>query len=568
MIEILPDWLSSQIAASEIIERPESVVKELLENSLDAGAKNIKIKVEGGGLDLIFVEDNGVGIPADQVETALMRFATSKIKSLDDLSMLRTYGFRGEGLYAISQLSRLSICSRHLANDLGREIVYDFGKKVKDDIVSCSVGTSVLVKDLFENAPARKKFQAEANTENKRIKELVKPYLLANKDVQITLSIDGKVEIFQNSTNRVIEFFGDKLAYFSNDRGFIQIEGYIGLKSLGAKGNFYILVNRRPVQDSLVLKAVKESLTTLVKSDKDLCGYISLNIDPSLIDCNVHPRKLMVRFLSPSKIYQEIFSCVQKIRNTLLPRGFFLQAVSYSNKEPKGDVNFFNFENLSFSNNALQNGASNSVEISRNDKPLTSNHLFNDVSNLTKCKFLGMTNRGYLIFHTTIDKEKILIIDPHAAHERLLYEKILFSLKKDSTKQPLLMPVKINHPNDSSALALFKECGITLKEIDNELCILEINSGLLNLCKGDISLITSAVNESFDQGKFGLHDFISRLAAKLACKSSIQLGDHLAPVEAEALLLELSSLGVTYCPHGRPFVFEIDCSSLDDCFRR
>src|SRR3990167_2818921 len=333
-IKILPENLVNQIAAGEVVERPASVVKELIENSLDAGSDNIVVELKDAGKTLIRVTDNGCGIARDELETALQRHATSKISDEADLWKIKTMGFRGEALASISSVSKLVIKSKK-ADDLGgAEIHCDGGNIVQIRDAGMNTGTQVEVRNLFFNTPARQKYLKQDSTEFGHISGLFNTIALANPDKSFKLIHNEKVVIdlpkVTDLISRVGDIFGRATAeamipifYGGTD---FQIDGFIGkpLLSRSTNQHQYVFVNGRPIQHFLLANTIKMAFHSMLMENKKPVFILNLKIDPSLIDVNVHPRKTEIRFEDQQTVIKVVYGCTKTAleKTNLIPKGF------------------------------------------------------------------------------------------------------------------------------------------------------------------------------------------------------------------------------------------------------
>lgn len=595
MIRVLSPEDAAKLAATEIVERPESVVKECIENSLDAGASEIKVRVLGGGLELIEIQDNGEGIREDEIELAVQRFATSKIQSYSDLSSLKTFGFRGEALYAINQVSNLEISSRHQTAEVGAKLTWRYGSFVSRETVSRGFGTTVRVESLFSNVPARLKSQGSSIGEKKRIRSLVRAYALVKWDCGFTLETESFVDHYPAGDFRVYEIFGAELSRISSTYAYVEVEGYLGLRSLGANGEFFIFVNGRPVMDKLITKAVRDRLAGLAKSDRDFAGYLNVIISPAFVDFNVHPRKLEVRFLDNSLIYKAVYKAIDPQR--LLPKSWVFTQFSNSrlgfskqdshslggthSVESSPDIaeRFVPTEASTVdsfvkarSEKGLDQPLSDKLAVKESD---SAQHVNSTQSksrlfgNGIRARFLGTFGPGYFVYivlGVQDQSEQILIIDPHAARERELFNKILPQLTSRPSSQTLLFPLAVDSELSQETISELEKIGFQIS-VDQGVKISALPTVVYELFKGSLYQVVDMIQE-FDSVEFTLEKFAYALAARAACRASYMLGDAVSESEAICFLERVLELEQVYCPHGRPFMFKLDRRSVDEFFAR
>ncbi|HWL86029.1 MAG TPA: DNA mismatch repair endonuclease MutL, partial [Polyangiaceae bacterium] len=297
--------LSNQIAAGEVVERPASVVKELVENALDAGATKVRVEIEQGGLLRIRVSDDGLGMDAEDATLCLLRHATSKIDRVEDLSNLRTFGFRGEALPSVASVSKLALLTRARGHAEGTQVEVDGGSAPRVKPAGCAVGTSIEVRDLFFNVPARKKFLKSTPTESAHVGEVVLTAALARPDVSFVLTRDGRVarELLRvgTRTERVAQVMGagdGRLAQGDGERGPLRVEAYLSAPEKARAGatGLHLFVNGRPVRDRMLSRAVAQSYGSVLEAGRFPVGVVYLELPPELVDVNVHPQKAEVRF--------------------------------------------------------------------------------------------------------------------------------------------------------------------------------------------------------------------------------------------------------------------------------
>lgn len=537
-ISRLPPEVVSKIAAGEVVENPSSVVKELIENSIDANSKRIKVYVEDGGKELIRVLDDGVGIPLDDVELAFERHATSKISSFDDLRNLYTLGFRGEALPSIAEVSRVELITRAREEEKGTRIVLEGGRKLLKEIGLFPEGTSVTVRSLFFNVPVRRNLLRSSFTEWSRILRLVISYILAFPEIEFYIYKDGDLFLRsdRNSEETLKAIFGSDFTKGMKEVNF-NSKGYIvsGLLSLSdsSAGDLFILVNRRPVRDNLVKRALADALS-FPPGKFPIKGFLRLEIPPYLLDQNIHPAKLEVRFLKPEEVYFLVYNAIRDAFSLSEPPSLSFRASiprAYP-QEPRLTLKETLFE-----------------YDSPEEKPKGS-----------LIKVLAKSSRGYFLAETP---KGIAIVDPHAVAERLLFEK----LKTSEVTVQLTLPVVIQLDSYTSSivekkLPLFREIGLELDEFGKNTFLLRGVPSPLSTLKIEWSEIIKflALEGSSD---------LVKAWADLACHAAPKLGNVERVEELQLLLNELFSFGeFELCPHGRPILYLVTYEEIEKWIRR
>lgn len=579
----------NQIAAGEVVERPSSVVKELLDNSIDAESTKIEIKIKDGGIDLIEVSDNGVGIPKENIGTVFDPHTTSKIKSIEDLNSLLSMGFRGEALSTITSVSKVSLTSRYSGEEIGNQIL--FGESGKSEIKKApkEQGTTVKVENIFYNIPARKKYLKTAQTEYRKIYELLTNYFLIYPNIHFVLEKDGKVvqnlqavsdsnpgEITQE---RIKEVVGEKefLKIFSDGSG-IKIDGYIAHPSThkARQSKSFIFINNRAIFDRGIVRAIYEGYSRYLPYGQKIDFIINISIKPELVDVNVHPRKEEVRFENPFRIYSAV---EQAVRHTLEKE---LSFKSTSSSSPNFSSIREKFSNSTASSKEYQpsNIYSKNRSASVQDTLLFSKELLRDIPSSQQDQ-LSLEDKEisniFQIFNKYIVIEflddNLWIVDQHAAAERINFEKLLRG--KDSIDvQNYLVPVEI--PLKKEEILFLEE----FKKFFEELGIdFELENNKLLLKTSPVEFAQSDFKKIFEE-IFSLEDDVSSLKknfkklkddvlATISCHSSIRSGQKLEKEVMLDLFDRLSRCENPYsCPHGRPAVWKLTVSQIDNNFER
>ncbi len=568
-IEILPESISQKIAAGEVVERPASVVKELMENAIDAHAQEIIVELKGGGLDLIRVIDDGEGIEPEDLPVALQRFATSKIRTAEDLYAIHTLGFRGEALPSIASVSHLTITSRVAHALSGTRIVCEGGEIKSLSEIGSPVGTEVVVRNLFYNLPVKRKFLKSIRSEFRHVLNYFYRISLSYPSISFKLIHDERrVEDLLRTESpgiRVEALWGreifDHLQEIETEEGELRLSGLMSLPSL-AKGNadgIYLYVNRRYVKDRIIYKAILEAYRHHLPSGKFPFCLLFIEIPPSFVDVNVHPTKAEVRFREPERIYRLVFNTIQHIlegKTRDIP-------ISFERRE--------GYEKVSF---PLKKDSVPRIEIKGED--LTSLLQLKEERPLwgeeKRFRIIGQLWETYILCE---NDETLLLIDQHAAHERLLFEKWKKKVETHSIgSNPLLIPILLECSYEESlileeATDAFRTLGFELEPIGERLYAIR---SIPELIKPEESnqwireiLEELAFLRRGEEGK----NLIETLLISLSCHSSVRGRGILRREEMEELVKTLYPFELSLtCPHGRPIFYSISRKELEKQFKR
>jgi DNA mismatch repair protein MutL len=585
-IRLLSSEVASQIAAGEVIERPASVVKELLENSLDAGARSITIAIEEAGKKLIEVADDGSGIPSAELELAVARHATSKLARSDELFSISTLGFRGEALASIGSVSRMTITSRVQNEQEGARLRVEGGITSKLTKVGTTVGTTVRVEDLFYNVPARLKFLKSDVTERRAIDVLVTRYALAYPDRRIKLS-DGKNIVLQTSGDgdrRAIlaALYGvdvakQMLEIFSEEEG-SSLTGFISPTSLTRSNRREItfFINGRWVHDVSLSTALLQAYHTLLMVGRYPLTALFLEILPEEVDVNVHPAKAEVRFRNQDKV----FSFVQRsARKTLLAYSpvpnvapsLWGTTRTVPAEQPRHtglDWAIGHDEQLSVSSDQLPAG-SDQVSLSSQESSITNRQ--SEIASIPLLRLIGQIGAAYLVAE---GPDGLYLIDQHAAHERVLFEKLMAQhALKNIPSQALLTPVAVTLPPQSSSLLmtqlpLLQNFGFDVEEFGPN--TFQVRAMPALFMGSDPSVALRALVEDFEEDESPLQNEIeAKLAARVCKRMAVKAGQALSNEEQRALLHDLEACdSPRTCPHGRPTMIHLSVDMLERQFGR
>ena len=613
-IRQLSQHLVNQIAAGEVVERPSSVVKELIENALDAGATEIEVRIEGGGRELIEVSDNGSGIGADELLLAVSPHATSKIATADDLVDISSYGFRGEALASVGSVSRLVVVSRSAASQNGASIEVDFGALSSVRPAAIAQGTRVEVHQLFGQVPARRKFLRSDPTEAGKVVDVIEWLALGRPGVafrlfqhaRMTLELPA-VDDPQLRVEAVLgdEFKGKLLPVDLSGAGAVAIWGLIGRpeQAKASANGLRMALNGRPISDRGLLHAMREAYRGLVEPGRTPVGFIAIDIDPREVDVNVHPAKSEVRFRQPALIHSALLRAVRSALQTAnlvpnLPMGGASLGSSFgwgARRNESGGVNSnlsndFNQHLASdTSTNAWQN-ASFTPHASDGDRGFEFSAL-RDALALGRTQNVGEANpeatlltpprpaarflqagKAWLI---TFDADGIVIVDQHALHERVMFEQLRAKLTVGALpSQPRLVSSMISLNGEQlerleASQELLARLGFDVRASGPKSATIYAEPLFLVERKVDVGqMIVSWLSRERATTEDG-EAVLSEVLDMMSCKAAVKAGDALSDIEIASLLQDLHRVErATNCPHGRPTAMRIPFRELERRFGR
>jgi DNA mismatch repair protein MutL len=553
-IKVLEPEVVSKIAAGEVIERPASVVKELIENSLDAGATQIAVKAQGGGVELIKVSDNGVGIPASELELAFHRYATSKISNIADLESIGSLGFRGEALPSIAAVAEVEILTQTSSDSIGSYMYLRKGDIVRKESRARPQGNTITVRRLFRYFPVRLKFLKSVNTENSHIAHLVSEYALAFPEVKFSLVLDKRLSLRTTGNGDlrevVNEIYGSELAQrmlkVEQKDGLAKVSGLTSPPSLARSNRNYLsfFVNRRWVRSPLLSRATEEAYRGLLMDGQHPIAVINISLPVQELDVNVHPAKAQIKFCHE----QAVFSNVQKAIEGTLAR----TAIA----SPKA---------VPFS---LSPGQWQSPRMIMDIEPAFAVAQLPTLE-LPVLRVLGQLANTYIIAE---GPNGLYLIDQHAAHERILYDRILAQWsQKEVEVQGLLQPITIElSPREEETLKaseeFLAEFGFTIEPFGNRSYLIRAIPALM--AKANIIEIITVLLDSL-ASKEGLSPWEEKIAQSLACHGAIRAGQQLSNEEMQELIKQLEQTKQPRsCPHGRPTMIHLSSHQLEKEFGR
>lgn len=611
-IKVLSSQISNMIAAGEVLERPSSAVKELVENSIDAGADRIIVEIENGGKTMIKVTDNGCGMSEDDAKTCFLRHATSKISKEEDLEKIATLGFRGEALASIAAVSEVTLETRTKDSIAGTKVVIRAGEIIEVSDTGCNIGTIITIKDLFFNTPVRMKFLKSDQTEAAYITEIMEKLILAKPEISFLLIKNNKEVLysagdnneFSNLLNIYSKDICDNLIKINYEKDYIKIKGYVGNEKIlrNNRKNQVFFVNGRVVKNKIFYSAVDEALKEKVMVSKYPFIILDININPEYVDVNVHPTKAEIKFSNDREIYNHIYSAVSSSHKV---EG--MEVKSTSSFETEEELNNEKYESFSFIkptefkeekpkkfslnlNKKEYNNEFNAVDTPKfealtpkfrapevpyisvkDDAVKVDDFTEKNEQKVEDYKIIGQIFSTFVI----IEKDdKMYLLDQHAAHERLIFDKLKKEFEnKEIISQKLLIPKIIKLSPAEYILVSenkevfeglgfdmseFSESEFAVREIPFELSIEQISDTILEICdiikENKTSLITYKQEKALET---------------LACKSAIKANMNFSDFELKKLVADVLYLqDANTCPHGRPLFVSYEKSELEKQFKR
>ena len=645
-INILDEHTSNKIAAGEVVERPASVVKELVENSIDAGAKNITIEIEEGGIELIRVIDDGVGIYADDISKAFLPHATSKIVSVDDIYNINTLGFRGEALPSIASVSKVNFRSKTADANFGKEISISAGEVLSINDIGMNTGSIMEVRNLFFNVPARKKFLKTTSREGSLVNDIVTRIALSYPDISFKLFNNHKKVLLTYGDNNLAStirtiygktIYEDIIEFSNHEDSYIRIYGYVGRESIarGSRNNQSIYVNNRYIKNKIVVAAVENAFKSFSTVNKFPFFVLFIDIPADNIDVNIHPTKAEIKFKDERMIFKAVFDTVHSALKNDVFNSFatdqeqlnvnvniqspllieeqpisgekreqidLLETKSSLLKEPsindiyssvtmndiKKEENIYNeLKAATVGKNTIKNDVPIEPTVNYEETSYSQSYTENyyeeqyetkekvdekvPVAKFADLRVIGQFNKTYILAEYL---DCLYIIDQHAAHEKILFEKYRNDIEKKNTIiQPLLIPMVLELSIDdyecyTENKNLFDESGFIIDEFgDNTISLKEVPYflGKLDSKKLFLDMIDNLKN--MGSGKT-IEVKINKIAS-MACRAAVKANDYLTEIEMKELIEQLRYIEDPFhCPHGRPIIIKMTNYELDKKFKR
>ena len=632
LIHVLTQDITNKIAAGEVVERPASVVKELVENSIDAGADKITVEIQNGGVKQISVTDNGCGMAKEDAEIAFLRHATSKIKCEEDLDAIYTLGFRGEALSSIGAVSKAELFTKRSEDSTGTLVTCEGGEIIASEESGMADGTRLVVNNLFYNTPARMKFLKKDATEASYIHDLMVKFILAHPEISFKFIKNGKEALFSLGDgvlgNAVYTVYGKDYAKALIDvqytSGGISVTGAVGKGNMSRPNRAFqsFFVNGRNIKSPLITKAVEEAYKNQIMIGKFPVAILNIQIHPSFIDINVHPTKLEVKFSDEKQIYDAVYFAVKNALYAVMnvpeiskkerpqEKPAFLQkeggTVTNENQlslekpvrpevvhRPSEFKNLFKITPRESLNASILKGQKSDInqgitnkdeshvlkvsspmpafQIEESDKPSKAEAAEKTEKGNDYLRIVGQVFDTYIIAQRGND---VLFIDQHAAHERIKYEALLRNLEGKSVYPQILLEPAIVRLN-ASELSAFEEAKAFLNELGFDADVFGENEVIIRTSPADVSagdvedLFVELIGCLMDNKKEILTAKRERMLYTIACKAAIKANHDLTLAEMESLVREVLKMdNINTCPHGRPIMIKMSKKEMEKNFKR
>ena len=637
-IKVLDQGTINQIAAGEVIDRPSSIVKELMENSIDAGADKISVEIKDGGISLIRITDNGMGIDKEDIPVAFKRHATSKIKSALDLLTVSSLGFRGEALSSIAAVCQVELLTKTKDSLMGVRYKIEGGREILFEDIGTANGTTFIVRNLFFNTPARRKFLKSAQTETGYISDIIEKIALSHPEISINFINNGKTKIHTPGNGKLLDtiyaIYGLEITKnilpIEIENEYLKVRGFIGKNIIarGNRNNEIYFINNRFIKNNILNKAIEEGYKNILMQHKYPFTVINFEIDPSFIDVNVHPSKMELRFRKSENIYPFIS---ENVRNILVNSVNIIDADN--NNEDKRDFSkkpepFENNRELSKNTEEIKDNTEldkkpqaledntellKKSELAQNNRIIENNIGLSpikpteEIKSIEKIKEVEAnksltTDNKYIqreidaqfdefiteyakpkhkligqVFETywIIEYEnKLYIIDQHAAHEKVNFEKLMKKVRENKASTQMINPPLVLNLTVSETILVnkylenFRNIGYDIESFgENEFVVRGVPADLLSLNSTDV-LMEIIDNLTLESGKM-MPDMVNDKIASMSCKAAVKGNNYLSAAEMDELVGELLKCENPYnCPHGRPTIISMSKYELDKKFKR
>jgi len=609
-IALLDQNTIDKIAAGEVIERPASIVKELVENAIDAGANAITVEIKEGGISFIRITDNGIGIAKEQIQLAFLRHATSKLKELDDLQTINSLGFRGEALSSIAAVSQVELITKTHSGFTGTRYIIEGGIEKNIEDVGAPDGTTFLIRNLFYNTPARKKFLKAPGTEGNYVSNCMEQLALSHPQIAFKYMLNNQIKLHTSGNNNfkevIYQIYGrditNSLVEINYQDEVVKVRGYIGKPNISRGNRSYenYYVNGRYVKSSLITKAIEDGYRSFMMKHKYPFTALAIEVSGDAVDVNVHPTKMEVRFDNTEVIYRSIYRLVcdaltakelipeidfekkatkeipTPVAKPLIPEPFEVQrratyeTLKSENKEP--------FKAVIKENTIYPKADAVSKAVVPNEElpivvqqSLFEQKEFLNQDTIKQHRIIGQLFDTYWLVQ---NGDNLYIIDQHAAHEKVLYEKLIKALKEKSITSQYIIPAMVVSVNLEQASmleeyqALFGQMGFEITSYGGkEFSISAVPDNLFGINKE--ALFIEMLDDLSNEIKGQSLDIISEKIASMACKAAIKGNRGQSRVEIEHLIDELLLLDNPYhCPHGRPTIISMSKMEIEKKFKR
>ena len=585
-IKVMDEVLANKIAAGEVVEKTMNVVKELVENSIDAGSNEITIKLIDSGVKEIEVSDNGCGMDEEDAKLAFSRHATSKLKSLDDLFYIESLGFRGEALPSIASVSNVRLKTSN--GEIGTLLTLNGGKDLKTERCDLQKGTTITVSDLFYNTPVRLKYLKNLYVELSNIVEYMNKMALSYPNIKFTLINNDKVILKTDGSNDLLkviyEIYGvditKKMIPIDGENDDYYIHGYISYPEVtkGTRNSITTLVNGRVIKNNELNKCIVDCYHTYIHKDRYPVIVLNIDVDPILIDINIHPTKMDIKFSKIDTLKELVIKLItEKLENiSLIPEvsvrdNYSISEVSRQinkkeEQEEIKDTKVYEEIKLDFE---VQEEKKKYEEKIKEELPFDIDE--EEITpKIKKMRPIGVILKTYIVAE---NEDGMYLIDQHAAAERINYEKIMKKMKEKPVVVDLLVPIRIELRKDEFILAkerftLLEEYGFSIDEFGENTLLIRSHPAWIEEDKAE-GIIRKLVDIVIEKGSFDFDQFIWRIAATTACRMSVMAGDYISEEEEEWILENIRYCDNPFtCPHGRPSIITYTKYELEKLFKR
>lgn len=597
-IKLLDENTIQKIAAGEIIERPASIIKELIENSLDAKASNIVVEIANGGKEYIRVTDDGEGILDIDLDLAFKRHSTSKIETVDDLFKIVSFGFRGEALSSISSVAKVEVLTKTSDCLTGIQAFVEDGEIINKKPVGCPKGTTMIVRDLFYNIPVRRGFLKSESNESAYIDDTLYRFALGNSDVSFKYIKDNKV-IFNTSKNNSLisniysllgKDFSNNLIKVDYRSKNVAIYGYISNNTLyrGNRKHQYLYVNKRHVRNKIITNIIESKYKSLIPINRFPVFILFIDIDPSFVDVNIHPTKQEIKFLNQ----EEVNDSIENMILNALSKNIYIQKLTFEKEEKESsyeelpllferNIDDINNESYNYiaNDNAKNNKEFNDIIIEpTTEEDINTYHDMESMSIkgprdfLNSFRIIGVVFTTYILLED-IENKKLIIIDQHAAHERIMYERYKREFESEKIAIQYLITPEVLELSTwevefiNKNLKLLKDLGFIVEEFGQNSIILRGVPLLFGIPQAKNFFIE--ILDGLTTDMKSSYDIKLDKIMKIACSKAIKSGDRITDIEIEELIEQLKKADNPYtCPHGRPTIIEITKKDIEKEFKR
>ena len=580
-IKVMDEVLANKIAAGEVVEKTMNVVKELVENSIDANSTEITIKLVDSGVKEIEVSDNGIGMDPDDAKLAFSRHATSKLKNLDDLFYIESLGFRGEALPSIASVSNVRLKTSN--GEIGTLITINGGKDLKEERCDLQKGTTITVSDLFYNTPVRLKYLKNLYTELAYIVEYINKMALSYPSIKFTLINNDKILLKTDGSGDLLkviyEIYGvditKKMIPIDGENDDYYVHGYISYPEVtkANRNSITTLVNGRVIRNNELNKTIVDCYHTYIHKDRYPVIILNIDVDPILIDINIHPTKMDIKFSKMDTLKELVEKLItEKLENiNLIPEvsvrdSYSVSEVSrqiHKQVEEEKPIDTPKYEEIKLDFEVKEEKIDESI---KEELPFE----VETEPRVKKMYPIGVVMKTYIVAE---NEDGMYLIDQHAAAERINFEKIMKQMKEKTIIIDLLVPIRIELRKDEFILAkerfdLLKEYGFDIDEFGENTIIVRSHPNWIPEEKSE-DIIRKLIDIIIDKGKFDFDQFIWRIAATTACRMSVMAGDYISKEEMEWILENIRYCDNPFtCPHGRPSIITYTKYELEKLFKR